>query len=845
MNPEQRLAHAVTLLVIVILAFSVPAVAAQPPATAFDSGAQHAVAQLLERMPLLFVPEQVSADGAMGFAVRGSEASVWLTTTGLSFRLNPHGGTDSGTSAGSWVVALDFVGAPPRQPVGEDQLQTRVSYFKGPQDQWRTGLRSFGSVRYREPWPGVDLVVSGTAGTLETTFIVQPGADPSAIRLAYRGATSVRIDPDGALVVDTPRGSITEQTPVAYQQIGGERVQVSASFELEQDLEPGLGAYRFRLGDYDPTRELVVDPVTLIYCGYIGGSGYDFAYGIAVDAADNAYVIGTTKSTEASFPVRVGPDLTYNGGTYGDAFVAKVNSAGSALEYCGYIGGSSTDYGKGIAVDTAGNAYVTGETFSSEASFPVSTGPDLTYNGDSDVFVAKIDSAGTALEYCGYVGGADRDTHSDIAVDAAGRAYVTGWTDSTEATFPVAIGPDLTSNGGPTDAFVAKVNAAGTALEFCGYIGGIGNDYPYGIAVDGAASAYVTGFTFSGQATFPVTVGPDLTGNGGANDAFVAKVNALGASLDYCGYIGGSDADHGYAIAVDVAGNAYVTGATWSTEATFPVLVGPDLTHNGGGQGRDAFVAKVNAAGTNLDYCGYIGGSAEDNGWDIAVDTAGNAHVAGYANSTEATFPVLVGPDLSYNGGDYDAFVARVNADGSALDYCGYIGGSDRDVALGIAVDGHGIAYVTGGTDSTQATFPVAVGPGLIFNGGTNDVFVAKVSSPNLVFTDGFESGDITAWTALIADLADQFNVIVLERGIYGEYADCQFDSQTGIYSYLGQSFHESDGGLGGTPIVTVTDLYWKNEFLASTVPPYNLEDPDHDGVPSYLDADALDPGVW
>jgi hypothetical protein len=461
--------------------------------------------------------------------------------------------------------------------------------------------------------------------------------------------------------------------------------------------------------------------------------------------------------------------------------------------------------------------------------------------------VAKIDSAGTALEYCGYIGGSDRDTYSDIAVDAAGRAFVTGWTDSTEATFPVAIGPDLTSNGGPTDVFVAKVNAAGTALEYCGYIGGIGNDYPSGIAVDRTGGVYVTGSTASGPTTFPVTVGPDLTPNGGPSEAFVAKVNASGASLAYCGYIGGSSWESGIGIAVDAAGNAYITGYTASDEWSFPVLVGPDLSHNGGDE--DAFVARVNAAGSRLDYCGYIGGSSRDLGRGIAVDTAGNAYVSGETSSHEATFPVLVGPDLSYNGGDKDAFVARVDADGSGLDYCGYIGGSGDDrVHDAMAVDGVGNAYISGITDSTEASFPVAVGPDLSYNGGStygDDAFVAKVSSPDLVFTDGFESGDISAWTALIADLADQFNVMVLDRGISGEYASCEFDSQTGIYSYLGQSFHESNGGLGGTPIVTVADLYWKNEFLASTVPPYNLEDPDHDGVPSYLDADALDPDVW
>jgi acyl-CoA hydrolase len=472
----------------------------------------------------------------------------------------------------------------------------------------------------------------------------------------------------------------------------------------------------------------VLDPALFVYAGYIGGSGRDVGLGIAVDSSGNAYVTGYTDSADATFPATVGPDLTYNGGST-DAFVAKVNAAGTALVYCGYIGGSDEDVGAGIAVDSSGNAYVTGFTQSTDATFPATVGPDLTYNGGStDAFVAKVNAAGTALVYCGYLGGAGEDFGYSIAVDSSGNAYVTGQTLSTEATFPVAVGPDLTFNGG-SDAFVAKVNAAGTALVYCGYIGGSGFDIGRGIAVDSSGNAYVTGSTASTEATFPVAVGPDLTFNGGASpsDAFVAKVNAAGTALVYCGYIGGSGDDQGYGIAVDSSGNAFVTGSTSSTEVTFPVTVGPDLTYNGGSY--DAFVAKVNAAGTALVYCGYIGGSNDDVSYGIAVDSSGNAYVTGYTQSTEATFPVTVGPGLTFNGFTFfgDAFVARVNAAGTALLYCGYIGGSGDDFGYGIAVDRSSNAYVTGSTDSTEATFPAKVGPDLTYNGGANDAFVVKI----------------------------------------------------------------------------------------------------------------------
>jgi hypothetical protein len=729
MNRQQRVVHVVALAVIVVCALAVSAVASSPGTAAVDQGSKQPLVERLDRMPLLFVPEPVSPDGAMGFAVRGREASVWLNEAGIAYRLQKGSGGESKEAAEAWVVALDLVGATPRTPVGEDPLPTKVSYFNGPREQWRTGLASYGSVRYSEPWPGVDVVVSGTAGELESTFLVRPGADPSAIRLAYRGATAVRLDPDGSLLVDTPVGEIREQAPIAYQEVDGQRVDVAAAFELEPAADLGRQTYRFQLGEYDRARELVVDPVTLIYCGYIGGSGMDAGLGIAVDPVGNVYIAGRTESTQAAFPVTVGPDPTDNGGD--DAFVARVNDASTSLDYCGYIGGSGFDEGSGIAIDAAGNAYVTGRTESTEATFPVTVGPDLTHNGSGDAFVAKVNAAGTALDYCGYIGGSEGDGGGGIAVDEAGNAYVIGSTDSTEATFPVTVGPDLTLNGelGYPDAFVAKVNASGTALDYCGYIGGSEVELGSGIAVDGAGNAHVIGGTDSTEATFPVTVGPDLTDNGG-RDAFVARVNAAGTSLDYCGYIGGSGLDQGAGIAIDAAGNAYITGRTDSTEATFPVTVGPDLTLNGA---DDAFVAKVNAAGTALDYCGYIGGAAEiysEAPKGIAVDSAGNAYVVGYTKSTEATFPVTVGPDLTHNGST-DAFVARVNAAGTSLDYCGYIGGSSYDSGSGIAVDEAGNAYVAGRAESTEASFPVTVGLDLTYNGGSTDAFVAKVSPPD------------------------------------------------------------------------------------------------------------------
>lgn len=637
-----------------------------------------------------------------------------------------------------WVVKLDFVGANRDvQPVGEERTEAVISYFKGPQDQWHAGLPTYSRIVYRDLWPGIDLVYYGTVNALKYEFVVHPGADPSQIRLTYCGAESVTLNAAGQLEVTTPVGSFADDVPIAYQDIDSQRVPVSAAYTFQDVVDRSSASqqsYAFTLGPYDPAHSLILDPVVLVYCGYIGGSDGDYVGDIAVDDGGNAYVTGLTMSSEASFPVSGGPDLTFNGDR--DIFVAKVNATGTGLIYAGYIGGNDYDNDEGIAVDSAGNAYVTGHTKSTEASFPVSGGPDLTYNGgDADAFVAKINATGTDLYYAGYIGGEDYDWGGDIAVDGVGSVYVIGGTSSTEASFPVVVGPDLTHNDGwGGDVFVAKVNATGTALVYAGYIGGDGLDRGYGIAVDSAGYAFVTGETGSDEATFPVTGGPDLILDG-YYDAFVAKVDVTGTTLIYCGYIGGGGSDHGNGIAVDSVGNAYVTGEAASNEASFPVVGGPDLTYNGM---TDAFVAKVNVTGTALIYAGYIGGYSRDVALDIAVDGVGSAYVTGHTGSTEASFPVTGGPNLAYGGGYTDVFVAKISKTGSDLVYAGYIGGSDGDNAYGIAVDGMGSAYIIGRTGSTEASFPVTGGPDLTYNGGDSDAFVAKVA------TAFFVSGRVT-----------------------------------------------------------------------------------------------------
>jgi hypothetical protein len=698
--------------------------------SAMDQKTRARITQELQRLPLYFIENRGQLDPRVAYYVQGKDKTLYFTEEGITYVLTEQGknrpsilkaslgGKEESIAQRSWVVKLDFVGASVR-PKGLDSRGATINYFKGKPGEWRTGLRTYGSLVYKDLWPGIDLVYSGTQDRLKYEFVVHPGADPGRIRLAYHGA-EVSLTDGGRLDIGTPVASFQDDRPYAYQGIEGGRQEVSCSYRLGA-LDGEGQTYGYNIGPYDRTKPLVLDPAVLVYCGFIGGIGYDTAFGIAVDSSGNAYVCGFTESTESTFPVKTGPDLTHNGSDT-DAFVAKVKADGTALVYCGYIGGNGDEKTTSIAVDQSGSAYVCGDTTSTQTTFPVSIGPDLTYSSSGDAFVAKVTADGKGLVYCGYIGGSGADYGQDIAVDSNGNAYVFGDTTSTQTNFPVAIGPDLTHNGGGTDTFVAKVNADGTTLVYCGFIGGNGYEKGYGIAVDQSGNAYVSGYTDSTEGTFPVITGPDLIQNGGG-DGFVAKVNAAGTGLAYCGYIGGSSTEYAYDIAVDSTGNAYVCGYTFSTEVTFPANIGPDLTQNGGG---DAFVAKVKADGTVLVYCGYIGGGDYDEACGIVVDQYDNAYVCGRTESDETDFPVKTGPDLAHNGG-YDVFVAKVKVDGTGLIYCGYIGGSGNDYGQDIAVDSNGNAYVYGYTPSTEIDFPVKNGPDLTHNGGIYDPFVAKV----------------------------------------------------------------------------------------------------------------------
>jgi hypothetical protein len=680
---------------------------------------QSASTASLNKLPLYFVENQGVYPDEVRFYIQGADKTLFFTDHGVTvaFRNEERG----------WTVKLDFVDANPEaRPIGLKRQAAVFSYFKGPQEDWKAGLPSFSSIVYRDLWPGIDLAYNGTVNQLKYEFVVAPGADPSMIRLQYRGATSVSTTDAGALRVETPGGSFEDAPPVAWQEIDGRRAPVAMAYALGED-----GAFGFTVGKFDRRHSLILDPAVVIYCGYIGGTGTDWGTSVAVDRNGSLIAAGWTLSPSSSFPVKIGPTTTTSG--LADVFVAKVDRTGQSLVYCGFIGGAGEDWGYGVAADAAGNAYVVGGTESNEASFPVVGGPSNTLGGVRDAFVAKIDPTGRNLIYCGYLGGDGWDDAWGVTADAAGNTYVTGRTGSKETTFPVKVGPDLTRNG-PQDAFVAKLTPSGQII-YCGYIGGGYLEWGQAIAVDAAGAAYVWGNTSSDETTFPVKVGPDLTFNGSPaldDDAFIAKVNPAGTALEYCGYIGGqwSEAygERGFGIAVDAAGCAHVTGSTCSSENQgFPVTVGPDLTYNGGA--GDAFVAKVSASGQKLLYCGYVGGAQGEEALGIALDRDGRAIVVGRTGSNEQTFPVTGGPSLTYHGSG-DGFIAWVDPRGTHLSRCGYFGSSGCEFFRGIALDTAGNAYLIGTTQADEKIFPVKVGPDLTYNGGppaaVGDTFVAK-----------------------------------------------------------------------------------------------------------------------
>jgi hypothetical protein len=666
-------------------------------------------------LPLAFEPNRGQSDPGVRFVAAGAGFGLSLApgraVLSLTSSPRPAGSTAQPRAGTGSAIGLRFVGAHVSCPVeGIDRLPGVANYLVGNDpSRWQTAIPTFAGVLYRNLYRGVDLTFHGAGGNLEYDFAISPGADPRSIRLSFRGTMGMTLDRAGNLVLALPDGVLRQLRPTVYQEIDSARHLVAARYVLMRGSTVGL-----RVGGYDRERPLIVDPV-LIYSTYLGGSGSDNGAGAAVDSSGSAYVVGSTSS--GNFPTTPGSfDTTINGTS--NVFVTKLNAAGSALVYSTYLGGTSVDQGFGIAVDGSGSAYVTGSTLSSD--FPTTSG---VFQGSTaglfDAFVTKLNSTGSSLAFSTYLGGAGSDVGRGITTDGPGAAYVTGSTTST--TFPTQ-SPAQPANAGGQDAFVTKLNTSGTGLGYSTYLGGSLDDEALGIAVRSGA-AHVTGYTDSFD--FPTTPGALRTTTLGPADAFATKVDATGSSLDYSTYLGGSGDDRGLGIAVNSSGEAFVTGMTQSPD--FPTTAGAFQTALSPGFPSDAFVTKLNAAGSGLLYSTYLGGSGDEDTnpvtlpVGIALDSSGSAYVTGFTGSSN--FPTQ-NPIQASTGGALDAFVAKFNPSGSALDYSTYLGGTANDQGFGIAVDSSG-AYVTGSTFS--ANFPTTAGAfDTTLNGG-QDAWVAKI----------------------------------------------------------------------------------------------------------------------
>jgi hypothetical protein len=594
------------------------------------------------------------------------------------------------------VVRMRVVGARPDAEIaGREQLPGRVNYLVGRDPaRWRTGIPTYARVHYRDVYPGIDLVYHGDQRRLEYDFVVRAGADPKKIRLAFEGAGRPTIDRDGHLTLHLAGGALRQLRPVVYQEVGGVRRPVDARYVLRD------GHVGFQLAAYDPARSVVIDPV-IVYSTYLGGSEDDEARGISVDAAGNAYIAGLALSVD--FPTTATSVQATSAGSY-EAFVTKLDASGMALVYSTYLGGSGDDGANGIAVTTGGEAVVAG--FTTSADFPTSTGP--AFAGDVDAFVTRLNAAGNGLVYSRFVGGAGDDEANSVVLDAAGNAYAVGFTSSVD--YPTTLGVlHPTYRGGPVDAFLTKVGPTGT-IVLSTYLGGGDDDQAWGVALDAAGSIVVSGTTAS--ADFPTAAAIQPV-KGAGYDAFVTKLNATASVALYSTFLGGSGFEaaglaSSNAVTTDAAGSAYVTGCTGSPD--FPVTAGAYQTTFGGGVNPDnptcgdMFVTKLSAAGA-LTWSTYIGGSGFDNSTSIAVDSAGNAFVAGYTQSQ--AFPAEAALSIGTTGGQ-NIVVLKLNADGASLAYSTLIGGSVDSWGYAVAVDAKGNAWVTGRV--TTGDFPTTPG---------------------------------------------------------------------------------------------------------------------------------------
>ena len=644
------------------------------------------VSEGLGSMALSFEENRGQTDAEVRYLARSPYYTLFLTDKEAVFRFRK----ENGGKIDRDVLRMQFNNAEKSPAVeGVGKLEATSSYFIGSDESnWQRGLKNFGRVNYRGIYEGIDAVFYGAQKALEYDFIVAPNIDPSVISLSFDGARNVSVDEDGSLVLKIENETVRFGAPVSYQDTENGRLPVASQYVLE------AGKIGFKIGEYDKSKTLVIDP-KLIFSTYVGGNVEfidivegtgDSVNGLDADAAGNVYITGNTDSTD--FPVSAngyqqelelrGDDQCLIGGPLpcGDAFVTKINPTGNAIMYSTYLGGHSSDAGFGIAVDGSGRAYVTGGTDPFNAGqfcinpylFPTKNAyqilPCYGARADTDAFFTVLTASGDDLVYSTYFGGNDEEQGNAIAIDNAGRGYIAGQTNSRNLPQKNGFQTDRAGDANIDDAFIAKFD-------------------------------------------------PADSGN---------------SSLLYASYLGGNNADIARGIAVDNVGNAYVVGSTQSNNLVTKAPGGAPLRAAFNGGSFDGFISKIdatNATGANsLVYLSYFGGSGLDVVNAVAVEPATQrAHITGRSDNATG-FPLL--NQFDGNATATDAFVAKLNADGTALFYSSFLGSNSFDEGRGITIDAANNVYLTGKTLSSG--FPNINAFQTVHNGG-GDAFVTKLSA--------------------------------------------------------------------------------------------------------------------
>jgi hypothetical protein len=671
----------------------------------------------LNGLPISFEENHGQVDSDVRFLAHVGNSAIYFTRSEAVLALYSR---DSQKKPVVSALRMQWIGANAYpEMVAERPLPGRINYLIGRDPaRWHTDLPTYGRVRYRDLFPGVDAVFFGKDGEIEYDLVLSPGSDLEKISFGLEGVQSMRLASNGDLVLKLANGEVRHRRPMVYQENDGARRWLSAHYVIRRNKTIG-----YEVAGVNRKLPLVIDP-TLSYSTYIGSNTPDSVNSIAVDQFGQAYITG---STVFGFPTK-NPAQGNQLGT--DAFVTKLSANGSSLIYSTILGGSSVDMGNAIAIDRFGSAYVAGETSSTD--FPTTPGAFQSPASDADNgFVTKLSPSGSSFVYSLLLGGGDSDSIRSMALDSEHRVYVTGFTCSLNfpvknAFQPVTNSQNCADGGG--DAFVTRINGAGTDLDYSTYLDGSFGSIGNGIAVDSTFHAYVTGATES--ADFPTTSGafqrtltakviPSFPHDIHESNAFVTKFSADGLSLVYSTFLGGTVSDDAAAIALDSSGRAYVTGSTQSKD--FPVTAGAfQKTLHGT---TDAFVTKFQISGDGLFYSTFLGGSGDDGGNSIAVDGLGRAYVAGGTSS--ANFPVL-NPIQAHLGGSQDAFVTKLSATGNALFFSTYLGGAAADNANSIRLDSNANAYVGGVTSSTN--FPTTPRAFSRTKKQSSDGWVAKIA---------------------------------------------------------------------------------------------------------------------